>query len=42
MEAQNIANAEKRFALTMDAWTEVFTLLKTCTEVTAPVLSCEL
>ena len=26
----------------MDSWTEVFTLLKTCTEVTAPVLSREL
>ena len=29
VEAQNIANAEKRFALTMDAWTEVLTLYPT-------------
>ena len=38
-ETQNTANAEKRYTITMEAWTELYTALKTCTEVTAPVLS---
>ena len=42
VEAQNRANAEKRYSLTLKYWTEVYTLLKRSTETTAPVLSKEL
>ena len=38
----NEQNAAKRYGLIMDAWTEVYTILKTSTEVSAPVLSREL
>ena len=40
--AQNKSNAEKRFQLVMEDRTKVYTLLKTSTESTAPVLSREL
>ena len=39
IEAQNKANDEKRFTLTMQAWTEVYALYKASTEKTAPLLS---
>ena len=39
---QNTANQRRRVQLTMEAWTEIYTLLKTSTETTAPVLSREL
>ena len=35
---QNRANAERRFILTMQAWTSLYATLKACTEKTAPVL----
>ena len=38
----NRANEERRFTLTMEAWTEVYTFLKSCTESSAPVLSRQL
>ena len=34
-QTQNEENAERRWLLTMQAWTEVYTLLKTSTECTA-------
>ena len=40
--AQNKANARKRFTITMQEWTSVYTALKESTEHTAPVLSREL
>ena len=42
VKAQNKANAEKRLNLTLTAWTEIYSAIKACTEVTAPVLSREL
>ena len=42
IQAQNRANAERRYTLTMEAWTKIYTLLKKSTETTAPVLSREL
>ena len=36
---QNTANAEKRWQITMETWTEIYTALKESTEITAPVLS---
>ena len=38
----NAQNAVKRYNLTMDAWTEIYTLFKTSTESAAPALSREL
>ena len=40
--AENDAKNAKRFLLTMQDWTTVYTLLKKSTETTAPVLSREL
>ena len=37
--AQNRANDQKRFMNTMDAWTELYAMIKACTEKNAPVLS---
>ena len=37
--AQNKSNALKRQRIMLEAWTELYTLLKKCTEKTAPVLS---
>ena len=41
-QTQNQSNATKRYTLTMEAWTEVYTMLKKSTETTAPVLSREI
>ena len=40
--ATNAANAEKRKQLTLAAWTELYTMVKLCTEKNAPVLSREM
>ena len=40
--AQNEANERKRESIIYDKWTELYTVLKTCTEVTAPVTSRQL
>ena len=42
IKAANAANAQKRLQITLEAWTEIYTLLKTSTEVTAPMLSRDL
>ena len=42
IQAQNKANDQKRHTLRMEAWTELYTLLKASTELTAPVLSRDL
>ena len=39
---QNKANEERRMQIVLESWTELYTLLKTCTESSAPVLSREL
>ena len=39
---KNRSNDEKRFHLVMEARTELYTLLKTCTETSAPVLTRQL
>ena len=42
IKATNAANAQKRLQITLEAWTEIYTLLKVSTEATAPVLSRDL
>ena len=42
IKAANAANAQKRLQITLEAWTEIYTLLKTSTEITAPMLSRDL
>lgn len=42
MQIENQKNKEKRFQLTMAAWTQIYTALKICTQKTAPMLSREL
>ena len=42
IQTQNEANRIRRWHLTMQAWTELYTLVKTATEVTAPTLSREM
>ena len=42
VQAQNDANASKRWAIVMDAWTDLYIAIKACTETTAPVFSRQL
>ena len=42
VKAQNESNAEKRRTLKLEAWTQLYALFKTSTELTAPVFSREL
>ena len=39
IEAHNRSNAEKRRQITFEAWTQLYTALKVCTEKTAPATS---
>ena len=42
VQAQNDANASRRWAIVMDAWTDLYVAIKACTETTAPVFSRQL
>ena len=42
VQAQNDANATRRFTITMEAWTDLYVALKACTEKSAPLFSRQL
>ena len=42
VQAQNDANAMKRWTICMEQWTDLYAALKACTETTAPVFSRQL